>query len=179
MGEIYCYVSKDDSDYGKAVMKQFVQDAKWSKVIESLSVHMKDHSIDRIYTKTYNLGLPESVISKLSEENKKLFKQDGFLKQRGRVEKELRDFYFSLLDKWKLKDYKTLGEIRFCFNMYRLRGQRAETFRDFEGRVYSRTDFDYPESVRKTEVIRLSEIDYAKTYARLLEEQEQRNKQTI
>jgi hypothetical protein len=136
----YCTVSKDGSELDKALRKQYYQDDFWTKVIESMSVHLGE-KINRIYTRTA-LGFPIDVIDGFNDERKKMFRKDGFLKSTPKGCKILQKFYESLLDKWHLNDYQSISDIRFTFGMFRFHGESSEAYRDFEGRLYSKTSFD-------------------------------------
>lgn len=173
MAEIHCFVSKEGSDYDKAVRKQWKQSYEWDKVITAMAVHMKEN-FTQMYTITVVVGFPPSVISTFSEDHRKMFKKNGFLKVSGKSCKQLLAFYKSLLNKFGLEDYKAINDLRFSFGMYRLHGQTSEGYRDFDGHVYSRCDF-IPSGADKY-LTPISELEYTETYARLLKEQEKRKK---
>lgn len=175
MEKYHCYVSKEGSKYDQAVRKECEQEDHWNNVMKALSKHMGEE-IKSIYLITSNLSFPSEVIDGFKEENKKLFKRGGFLKQKGKQCEELRAFFKSLLEDNDLSDYTSLRDIRFVYGMFKTSpSQHSESYRDFEGRVYQRCDF--VPSGAKDSLTEISELEYQEIYTNLLKEQERRKKE--
>jgi hypothetical protein len=173
MGETHCYVSKAGTKFDEAVKKEWKQSHEWNKVMVAMGVHMGEE-IKSMYLTT-TLAFPPEVLVKFNADNQKLFKQNGFLKKTGKGTKQLREFFNSILQKFGLDDYQSISDLRFGYGMFRLRGQTSEGYRDFDGRLYMKTDF-VPSGATKW-LTEISEIDYTEKYADLLKEQDKR-KQT-
>jgi hypothetical protein len=178
MSNTYCFVSKEGSKYEQALKKQWSQEPLWKKVIMAMSVHLNEE-IKTIYAVPGSLGFPSEVINKFSEHNQKHFKKDGFIKANGKDNRQLNQFYNDLLEKWGLQNYQSPSDIRFCFQMFRFHGENCESFRDFQGRTYSKCSFDQNKRSGGDQLDPITEVEYAETYAQLLREQEEQNKQVI
>jgi hypothetical protein len=164
-------VSKEGSDYDKAVRKEWQQQDDWEKVITAMAVHMGE-KIKSIYTIT-ELGFPADELDKFKPDNKKLFKQDGLIKKTSKEAKQLIKFYESILEKFNLKNYQSLSRLRFSYGMFKSSPkQESQSYRDFDGRIYMRCNF-IP-SGAKHSLTEMSELEYAETYTNLLKEQERR-----
>jgi hypothetical protein len=171
VSDFHCYVSKEGSDYDQAVRKEWKQQDDWNKVITAMAVHMGE-KIESIYTQK-DLGFPATELYKFKPDNKKLFKQDGFLKKTSKEAKRLKGFYSSILEKFNLKNYRTLSMLRFSYNMFKSSPkQESQSYRDFDGRIYMRCNF-IPSGAKRS-LTEMSELEYAETYANLLKEQERR-----
>jgi hypothetical protein len=177
VSDFHCYVSKEGSDYDKAVRKEWQGQDRWTDVMKALSKHMNE-KIEVIYLFTFNLGLPPEQIAKFSDEHKKLFTKNNMLKQNGKVCRKLREFYKATLKENGLDDYQSLRDLRFVYGMFKTSPrQESQSYRDFDGRLYQRCNF-IPSGTDKS-LTEISEIEYAETYARLLREQEERKNKAV
>jgi uncharacterized protein YjiS (DUF1127 family) len=172
VSDFHCYVSKEGSDYDKAVRKEYQQQDHWKDVMHDLSKLM-DEKIDSIYMLTFNLGFPPNTIANLNDEHKKMFTKSHMLKQNGKTCRELRDLFKSLLSDYGLSNYQSISDLRLGYGMFKSSPkQESQSFRDFDGRIYMRCNF-IPSGAKRS-LTEMSELEYAETYANLLKEQERR-----
>jgi len=168
MSNYKCFKIKRGTGYDKAIKKHFELLPKWNQVFDKVS-ELLGEKITRLAFSVDYLKIDPNELTK--EENKKLFKKDGVLKNNTKKAKSIFEEYKKIIDEVGLSEYEELRYINFRYGVMRTHGQYLKSFRTSENDIYYKADFDLE---RKTNglVIPISEIEYEEKYLEELKKQE-------
>jgi hypothetical protein len=168
MSKNQCFKIKRGTEYDKAVKGHFSLLPKWENVFAKVG-ELLGEEITRLGFTTENLLLVPDELSK--DENKKLFKQDGYLKNNTKKAKSVFHDYQKIIEDLGLSEWEELRFINFKYGAMRMRGQNLESFRTSEDDIYYKADFDLEEKTNGM-VTPISLIEYEEKYLEELKKQE-------
>lgn len=163
-----CYKIKRGTQFDHAVKEHFALRPKWEVVSNRVS-DLLGEKITRMAFDPRKLRIDITELKK--EENRKLFKKDGYLKANLKKAKELQKRYQEIIAEEGLTDFLDLGLIHFMYGVMRYRGESMEMFRTSENDIYYKTDFDL-EKRSKGMVESISEVEYHEVYLSEIKKQE-------
>lgn len=154
-----CFKIVSDTDYDKAIKNYYTQRPKWKNVMSKVG-ELLGEKISQIVLDPDKLRINPIMFK---DENKKLFTNDGKLKNNSNKAKEIGESYKKIINDEGLSDFKELGIIDFCYGVMKLRGQYLESFITSDYDVYYKADFNL-EQRSKGLVRPITEIEYEEKY---------------
>jgi len=156
----FCYKAKLGSEFYLDARKSMTQRGEWKKVIDEVN-KLLGESIKTIRPSIAILWLDNDELT--TEENKKLFTNEGKLKKNNKKAKRLNEEYIQIVGQLGLSDYKDIGIIEFIHGVYSLRGESVERYVSLDQELYYKTDFNLEER-SKGNFIPITEIEYQEKY---------------
>lgn len=160
MSNIQCFKIKGNTDYYFEVKKYFQLLPRWDRVFEKVNELLGENITQLAFSKD-NLVINYYELKR--EENKKIFKRDGYLKSNTKQAKTIHSKYLEIIEKVGLSGFMELREINFIYGVMRLRGQSLESFRTSENEIYYKADFDL-EKKTNGKVEPITEVEYEEKY---------------
>ncbi|GAK08968.1 hypothetical protein JCM19038_2773 [Geomicrobium sp. JCM 19038] len=170
---MYHYKTNPETKYAKKIERHLQQKKRWKLVADDLN-ELLGENITRMVQKPGYFGLDPQEITK--EENKKLFKIDGAIRQNTKAAKALFQSYKDIIKKHDLEDYEEIPILNFGYGL--MRHSRTEQMRHMgtsEGELYYETDFDLQDRADDPNVlIKISQEEFLE---KQLEETRKRNEE--
>ena len=169
MNNTKCFKVKAGSKYDMAVKKSLELEKKFNDMYEKVSEILGENITKMARSKDY-LVIDSSELTK--EENKKLFKKDGYLKLNSKKGKEIDSKFKAAINELGLTNYEELPKINFIYSvMRRSQQQKLSSFVTSENDIYFKANFDL-EEYAKGSVEPISEIEFEETYLNELKKRE-------
>ncbi len=147
----------ENSDFHKALKKNEQQNKDWDSMIDFVSEILGEPELKDIYMS------PKLMVdvSKLNDENKKLFKNNGEIRMNTKVGKVLNAKYEEKLKELGLDNYKTLSTIFFSYGFLRShRSQKQNQFQDDDLIVYFESNAPWTERDYTNQLEEITEEEY-------------------
>lgn len=147
----------ENSDFHKALKKNEQQNKDWDIMIDLVSKILEEPELKDIYMS------PKLMVdvSKLNDENKKLFKNNGEIRMNTKVGKVLNAKYEEKLKELGLDNYKTLSTIFFSYGFLRShRSQKQNQFQDDDRIIYFESNAPWTERDYTNQLEEITEAEY-------------------